>query len=389
LDSKKKAEGGRWKVEVNKKGSEDRGQGVKWSSGQVEEKLPARNCKSTLAGQASNPRTLDPLTPAVNVIDKFKEKKICVIGDIIADVYIFGKPYRLSREAPVVVVKYEGQIVFPGSAGNTINNLLALGAQVSPLGFIGNDSPGNKLFEYFLQHKTIDPTGLVRYKGNTTTKTRILAGDTHTSKQQVIRIDRESDTPVPQSAKKSLLKRLEELAPEMDAFIVSDYGHGTVDGKVIHLMRELAKERIVTGDSRYNLKDFKGFTIITPNESEAYTLAALSESHSIEDVGKRIMEFMDLTALLITRGNQGMSLFLKTGEVFHIPISGTDDVTDVTGAGDTVCAALTLSLASGIGFYHASCIANYAAGVVVMKRGTATVNPEELKKAMENYGTSY
>ena len=364
MDSKKKAEGVRLKAEANKQGSEDRGQGVKGSSAFL-----------------SN--------PIADIVDRFKEKKICVIGDIIADVYIFGKPYRLSREAPVVVVKYEGQKIFPGSAGNTINNLLALGAQVFPLGLIGNDSAGNKLFDYFLQHKTIDQTGLVRYNGNTTTKTRILAGDKHTSKQQVIRIDRESDTPVPQSAKKLLQKKLEELAPEMDAFIVSDYGHGTVDNNVINYMRGLAGEKIVVGDSRYNLKGLKSFTVITPNESEAYALADLSESHPIKDVGEQIIKFMDLTALLITRGNQGMSLFLKNGENYHIPISGTDDVTDVTGAGDTVCAALTLSLASGMDFYNASCVANYAAGVVVMKRGTSTVSPEELKNVMENYGTDY
>jgi rfaE bifunctional protein kinase chain/domain len=186
-----------------------------------------------------------------------------------------------------------------------------------------------------------------------------------------------------------LLKRLEELAPEMDAFIVSDYGHGTVDNNVIKYMRELAKEKIVVGDSRYSLKNLKGFTMITPNESEAYALANLNESCSIEDVGEKIIAFMDLTALLVTRGNQGMTLFLKTDGVFHIPISGTDDVTDVTGAGDTVCAALTLSLASGTDFYDASRIANYAAGVVVMKRGTSTVSPEELKKAMEHYGTDH
>ncbi len=337
----------------------------------------------------SNPRTLEPLNPLVNVIDKFREKRICVIGDIIADVFIFGKPYRLSREAPVLVVKYEGQKIFPGSAGNTINNLLALGAKVSPLGFIGNDSLGNKLFDYFMRHDTIDQTGLVRYKGNTTTKTRIMAGDTHTSKQQVIRIDRESNTPVPQSAKKLLLKKLEEIAPEIDAFIVSDYGHGTVDGNVIKYMREIAREKIVVGDSRYNLKDLKGFTIITPNESEAYALAGLDESSSIEEVGKKIIKFIGLSALLITRGNQGMNLFLKNGNSYHIPISGSDDVTDVTGAGDTVCAALTLSLASNVDYHLASLIANYAAGIVVMKRGTSTVSPDELKKAMENYGKDH
>ena len=339
--------------------------------------------------QGPNHRITEHTNSVDDIIDRFKEKKICVIGDIIADVYIFGKPYRLSREAPVVVIKYEGQKIFPGSAGNTISNLLALGAQVFPLGFIGNDNHGNKLFDYFLQHKTIDQTGLIRYKGNTTTKTRILAGDTNTSKQQVIRIDRESDIPVPLSAKKLLLKKIEELAPDMDAFIVSDYGHGTVDDNVIQYMRRLAKNTIVVGDSRYNLKGLRGLTIVTPNESEAYMLAGLDESHSIADVGKEILNFIDLSALLITRGNQGMSLFLKTGEAFDIPISGTDDVTDVTGAGDTVCAALALSLASGADYYMASCIANYAAGVVVMKRGTATVSQEELKKAMESYGTDH
>lgn len=358
------------RAEIYKQGS--RGQGVKGSN-----------------VSHSDPQTLEPSNRAINIIDRFREKRICVVGDIIADVYIFGKPYRLSREAPVVVVKYEGQKIFPGSAGNTISNLLALGANVFPLGFIGNDTHGNKLFEYFLQHKTIDQSGLIRYKGITTTKTRILAGDTNTSKQQVIRIDRESDTPIPVSAKKLLLKKIEELAPDMDAFIVSDYGHGTIDDDVIRYMRRLAKEMIVVGDSRYNLKALKGLTIVTPNESEAYMLAGLEESHSIGDVGEKILNFMDLSALLITRGNQGMSLFLKTGEAFHIPISGTDDVTDVTGAGDTVCAALTLSLASGADYYMASCIANYAAGIVVMKRGTATVSPEELKRAMENYGTGH
>ena len=170
----------------------------------------------------------------------------------------------------------------------------------------------------------------------------------------------------------------------MDAFILSDYGHGTIDGKTIDIMKEIAKDKIVVGDSRYNLKAFKGLTMITPNESEAYMLASLHASSDIEEVGKKIMNFMDITALLITRGNKGMSLFLKEGKVHQIPISGTDDVTDVTGAGDTVCAALTLSLACGADFYTASHIANYAAGVVVMKRGTATVSVEELKAAMRS-----
>jgi D-glycero-beta-D-manno-heptose-7-phosphate kinase len=316
-------------------------------------------------------------------VDKFKGKKICVIGDIIADVYIFGKPYRLSREAPVVVVRYEEAKIYPGSAGNTINNLLALGAYVYPVGFIGKDSTGNKLIDYFSQFRNVDTSGIIRYDGSTVTKTRILAGDTHTSKQQVIRIDRDDNRQYRQSEKTQLRDNLGNISERADTFIVSDYGHGAVDKHIVEYMKTIAKNKTVVGDSRYNLKTFKGFTLITPNESEAYLLSGLDEESPIEEVGKKILHSMDLGALLITRGNTGMTLFLKDGTMHHIPISGKDDVTDVTGAGDTVCAVSALSLASGADFFTASRIANYAAGVVVMKRGTATINPEELKQAIE------
>ncbi|OPY75571.1 MAG: Bifunctional protein HldE [Syntrophorhabdus sp. PtaU1.Bin058] len=320
------------------------------------------------------------------VIERFEGKKICVIGDIIADVYIFGKPYRLSREAPVVVVKFEESRVYPGSAGNTISNLLALGAYVYPLGFIGSDNAGTKLMQFFSQHKNIDIDGLIRHDGETVTKTRILAGDTHTSKQQVIRIDKDSNRPVSPPEKAAIMKRLKAIAPLVDAFIVSDYGHGTIDKELADFMRGMAKKKVVVGDSRYGLEGFKGFTIITPNESEAYHLSGLSEDHDINAVGKKIMGRMRLKALLITRGNKGMRLFAPGGKVYDIPISGKDDVADVTGAGDTVCAAMALSLAGGADFYTASRIANYAAGVVVMKRGTATVTVEELQKAIGDQG---
>lgn len=332
-------------------------------------------------------RKTDDKKELFSLIDRFKGKKICVIGDIIADVYIFGKPYRLSREAPVVVVKYEEAKIYPGSAGNTIYNLLTLGAYVYPLGFIGNDSTGNKLMDYFSQFKNIDTSGIVRYDGSTVTKTRILAGDTNTSKQQVIRIDRDDNRQYRQSERMKIKENLDRISSFADAFIVSDYGHGTVSKDIIESMKTVAKSRIVVGDSRYNLKAFKGITLITPNESEAYQLSGLDEERPIEETGKKILSSMQLEALLITRGNRGMALFLKNGSVRHIPISGTDDVTDVTGAGDTVCAVSTLSLASGADFYTASRIANYAAGIVVMKRGTATVSPDELKKAIRQNST--
>lgn len=319
-------------------------------------------------------------------LDNFAGKKICVVGDIIADVYIFGKPYRLSREAPVVVVKYEESKVYPGSAGNTINNLAALGAEVYPVGFIGSDSIGGKLLGFFSSARNIDTGGIIRHAGETVTKTRILAGDTHVSKQQVIRIDKDDRRRNTAKERSLLMERLAAIAPHVDAIIVSDYGHGAVNSKVIEFMKNAASRKIVVGDSRYSLRKYAGLTMITPNESEAYALAGLPEDAPIEEVGKKVLSGMSLKALLVTRGNKGMTLFLKSGRVHHIPISGKDDVTDVTGAGDTVCAAVALSLASGADFLDAARIANYAAGIVVMKRGTAIVTVGELRKSIMNGG---
>ena len=319
-------------------------------------------------------------------IDQFKGKKICVIGDIIADVYIYGMPYKLSREAPVVVVKYEEEKLYPGSAGNTINNLLALGAYVYPLGCVGKDDVGQRLIAYFSQYQNIDMHGLLQHDGRTVTKTRILAGDTHTTKQQVIRIDREDGRETPGYLKSVLKERLTAIGPDMDGFVFSDYEYGLIDREIVEYGRVMAQEKSVIGDSRFNLRQFTGFTLITPNESEAYALAGLDPHHDAEEMGKKIMSFMELEALLVTRGNKGMSLFLRNGEVHHIPISGTDEIADVTGAGDTVAAAVTLSLASGADFLTASRIANRAAGIVVMKRGTAVATLDELRRTFEEHG---
>jgi rfaE bifunctional protein kinase chain/domain len=322
------------------------------------------------------------------LIERFRDKRICVVGDVIADIYIYGKPHKLSREAPVVVIKYERERMCPGSAGNTINNLLALGAHVFPVACVGRDEAGKRLMEYFADHERINLEGFVRHDGRTVTKTRILAGDTHTAKQQVIRIDREFEGPIPGAVRAEVKRRLMEVAPRVDAIVLSDYEYGLIDKEIIDFAASMAKEKIVVGDSRYNLKHFKGLTMITPNESEAYALSGLDGDRDVEEVGARIMACLDVRALLITRGNRGMSLFLRDGGPYHIPISGSDEIADVTGAGDTVAAAVTLALASGADFYTASRIANCAAGIVVMKRGTAVVTVDELKKAIEEHGIS-
>ena len=322
------------------------------------------------------------------LIDRFRDRRICVVGDVIADIYIYGKPHKLSREAPVVVVKYEQESLCPGSAGNTINNLLALGAHVFPVACVGRDEAGDRLIDHFSAAPNIEMGGFIRYDGRTVTKTRILAGDTHTSKQQVIRVDREMEAPLSAECRASLLKKLAETLSAVDAVILSDYEYGLIDAPIRTLIANIAREKIVVGDSRYNLAEFKGITLITPNESEAYTLAGLGPGAAVEEVGSSIMGRMNVEALLITRGNKGMALFLRDGQVRHIPISGTDEIADVTGAGDTVAAAVTLGLASGADFYTAARIANCAAGVVVMKRGTAVVTAEELKAVIgEGYGS--
>jgi D-glycero-beta-D-manno-heptose-7-phosphate kinase len=318
------------------------------------------------------------------LIEQFKDKRICVVGDVIADIYIYGRPHKLSREAPVVVIKYEQERIYPGSAGNTINNLLALGAHVFPVACVGRDEAGDRLIEHFSTQAKVNMKGLVRYEGRTVTKTRILAGDTHTSKQQVIRIDREIEAPIPETVRVELRQRLTDIACAVDAIVLSDYEYGLIDSHMIAYASDIAREKIVVGDSRYNLGEFKGFTLITPNESEAYALSGLDVGRAVEEVGANIMASMNVQALLITRGNKGMSLFLRDGAVRHIPISGSDEIADVTGAGDTVAAAVTLALASGADFYTASRIANYAAGIVVMKRGTAVVTLEELKRVIED-----
>lgn len=326
------------------------------------------------------------MKPMSALVERFRGRKIAVVGDIIADIYVYGMPYKLSREAPVVVIRYEEEAVRPGSAGNTIHNLLSLGAHVFPLGFIGSDEAGEKIAACFSAFPGVEMDCLVRHPGKTVTKTRILAGDTHTSKQQVIRIDRDNDKPIPDEARSALKERLASIAPSIDGLILSDYEYGTIDGEIIAMARRIAEEKVVVGDSWHNLAQFKGFTLITPNEPEAYNLTGLDvRRDGIEEAGARILDMTGVKAVLITRGNRGMSLFLADGGAHHIPISGSDEVTDVTGAGDTVAAAVTLALASGMDFYTSCMIANHAAGVVVMKRGTAVVTLDELRKVMEEW----
>ena len=319
------------------------------------------------------------------IIGRYKEVKIAVIGDIVADIYIYGKPFKLSREAPVLVVRHDGEKVLPGSAGNTIHNLSRLGVRVFPLVVIGNDEAGRFLLSR-LSVMNIEREGIIAVDGrSTTTKTRIMAGDDHTSKQQVIRIDREIRDSLPEKVENRIMAYLDRIANQVDALIVSDYGYNLITPTLLERLKAIAANKDVVVDSRYRLHLFSGFTAITPNESEveAISQSNITNGQDAVRVGKNLVEKLDLKAVLITRGNSGMVLVERSGDASEIPICGSDDITDVTGAGDTVTAVFTSSLAAGASFYEAARLSNYAGAVVVMKSGTATASPEELIHVIE------
>lgn len=319
------------------------------------------------------------------IIGRFKERRIAVLGDIVADTYVYGKPLRLSREAPVLVVRHDGERTLPGSAGNTIHNLSCLGVRVFPLCVLGDDEPGRSLVHQF-SRMNVEMDGLI-VLGNrrTITKTRIMAGDDHTSKQQVIRIDREVREPLPKEIENRVAAHLGHLSNQVDAFIVSDYGYDLVTPTILEKLKAIAAHKTVVVDSRHRFALFSGVTAITPNESEAEAICQerITSGQDAIRVGQRLVEQLDLKAVLITRGNKGMVLVERSGEASDISICGTDEITDVTGAGDTVAVVLTASLTAGATFYEAARLSNYAGDVVVMKSGTATASPEELIHVIE------
>lgn len=322
----------------------------------------------------------DNLKKYIEIINNFPRISVGVIGDIVADIYIYGWPFKLSREAPVIVVKYEGETIVPGSAGNTANNLLKLGAKVFPIGIVGRDREGDFLRDYF-QKGGVDVSGLfVLEERCTISKTRLLAGDTHASKRQVVRIDKDPAWRMPASVERKVLDYIDSVDKRVDAWIVSDYGYDMITPRVLERMMEIAREKTVVADSRNRISDFAGATVISPNEAEAEAASGLRINceDDVLKVGKTLLKKLGSEAVVITRGNRGMVLFEKNGNIEDIPICGPNEVTDVTGAGDTVASLLALGLPAGASYVQAAHLSNYAAGVVVMKNGTATLTRSEL-----------
>jgi rfaE bifunctional protein kinase chain/domain len=323
----------------------------------------------------------------VETVGAFRNRTVVVVGDVIADEYLFGKPSRISREAPVLILRYTERQVLLGGAANATHNVHALGARVVPIGVVGRDAPGDELLGLF-HAAGIATEGIVTENGRATpVKTRIMAGGYQATRQQVVRLDREPAGELATITEDALVGRLTTLADRAEAIVVSDYGYGTVTPRLFERIRAIARRTgaVVSVDSRYQLPRFTGVTAATPNEAELEQLAgtAVDDERGVEKAGRLLLDRLDARLLLITRGSRGMALLERDGATSFIPIHGTDEIADVTGAGDTVISTFTVALASGAAPLDAAALANTAGGIVVMKRGTGTVSPGELVQALE------
>jgi len=309
----------------------------------------------------------------------------------MADEFVYGRVARVSREAPVLILEYDSTEVVAGGAGNAANNVAALGGTARLAAIVGRDEPGARLARAL--HRRVNAAGLVRLPGVTTpVKTRILAGGIHSAKQQVVRIDKSVRQPSDARARSAFERAALQAAKNVDAVLLSDYGYGLVSPALVSRLRRAVRDAKngrtppILVDTRYRLLAYRGLTACTPNESEveqALGVRINDNVRTLERAGREVLAQTAMRAVLITRGSRGMALFEPDKPTVHIPISGSDEIADVTGAGDTVMATVTLALAAGASFEQAARLANYAGGIVVMKRGTATVSPAELREAVK------
>ena len=314
--------------------------------------------------------------------------RVVVIGDLIADEYIFGRVARVSREAPVLILEYDSTQMVPGGAGNAAANVAALGGRVTLITLLGRDDAGRRVREAL--PAGVSRRGLLTPAGfQTPVKTRILAGGVHSAKQQVVRIDRRSPSRITAEDRAAIWRAALAALPSADAVLMSDYGSGIVTPAIGRAIGAAARRRgiPVLVDSRYALTKFRGLTACAPNESEVEAALGVELDDSpraLEAAGRTLLEQTRMRAVIITRGSRGMAVFEPGQPTLHLPIYGSDEIADVTGAGDTVMAALTLAMAAGASAGEAARVANVAGGLVVMKRGTATVSAAELSRALSH-----
>ena len=327
----------------------------------------------------------------LELIDDMAGQAVVMAVDLVADRFVTGTPKRISREAPVLILRHESEEFLPGGGANAVANVHALGGEPLPLGVVGDDESGRLLLAA-LGERGIDAGGIaVRPGYRTPTKTRVLGGGRHAIKQQIVRYDIEDRVELNEDDMARIAGVLAGWKDRAAVAVLSDYGYGAVPPELAGAVRgALSGRGIVLADSRYRLGEFSGLDGATPNEEEAEALLGeplSDEPESFRAAGRLLRDRLQSDFLLITRGSEGMDLFLAAGR-WHLPVHGTEEVADVTGAGDTVIGTFALALAAGAAPLEAALLANYAGGVVVLKSGTATVSPAELRSAAGSHDTT-
>lgn len=324
-----------------------------------------------------------------SLIKTFQKKRVLVIGDMVADEYLIGRPERISREAPVLILELAEERTIPGGAANVAVNSRSLGAEVFLTGVVGDDLPGQKLrkaIDELHMHQDGVFTDATR---PTSTKTRIMAGSPQIVQQHVVRVDRVDTSEVCEPYKKQIIDYIHHMLPQIDAVVLSDYENGVISPDIINACIPAARElnKIIVADSHGSLFRFQGVTALTPNQPEAeLTLkTTISNINELNEAGQKLLEGSSAQGVLITRGSEGMSLFVRGEEPLHIPIyplSYASEIVDTNGAGDTVAATFTLALTAGATMAEAACLANAAAALVVRRLGCASNTPDELMRIL-------
>lgn len=318
----------------------------------------------------------------------FGGRRVLVLGDLLADQFVSGEISRVSREAPVMILRHERTETVPGGGANCAMNLAALGARAAIVGVVGEDEAGRQLLEK-LTGAGVDCDGvLVTPQHNTTTKVRILAGHAHSTRQQVVRLDYESEALADSVLLALVAANVRRAFEGAEAAVVSDYNYGVACETTVEPLRRGEGRAPVVVDSRFRMREFAGFDSATPNEDEVEQVAArrFSNADELAAEGERLRAALDYRALLVTRGKHGMLLLEEGRGPLRLEAVGSHEAVDVTGAGDTVIATYALALASGADYATAARLANHAGGVVVLKRGTACVYPQELLASLEHEG---
>ena len=327
------------------------------------------------------------LTPSGlrSLIGCFSGKRVLVIGDMVADEYLIGRPARISREAPVLILELSEERTVPGGATNVAVNTRTLGAEVFLAGVVGDDLPGRRL-RRAISDLGMHQDGLVTdLQRPTSTKTRVMAGSPQIVQQHIVRIDRVDTSEVGEPSKGQILDYVQQVLPTVDAVVLSDYENGVISPDIIKICIPLARQlhKIVVADSHGSLSRFQGVTALTPNQPEAELSLGITINTLVElnDAGQRLLDVCHARGVLITRGSEGMSLFEEGKPPLHLPVHRLDnasEIVDTNGAGDTVAATFTLALTAGASMAGAAYIANAAAALVVRRLGCASNTPQEL-----------